>query len=63
MTDREADAYERELGEEARARQQRDRRERLSCCGELVVEGHHFACPKRPDDEPPAHVEGQETLL
>lgn len=55
--------YARELGEAAFERQKRERGERHPCCGEPVADGHHLACSKRPADEPPAHVEGQEALL
>jgi len=55
--------YARELGTDALERQRREGGERHPCCGELVADGHHLACSKRPADEPPAHVDGQEALL
>lgn len=61
--DRAAMLYEEALGEDARRRQAAEALARHVCCGELVSEGHHYACSKRPEDEPPAHVDGQESLL
>lgn len=63
MSDREAKLYEEELGAEARARQEADRRERHICCGEFVEHGHHFLCSKRPPDEAPPMIEGQASLV
>lgn len=60
---RDADLYERELGPDARARQERERGERHPCCGQLVSDGHHIACASRPADDPPPVIEGQEALL
>lgn len=61
--DRAADLYGETLGVEALERQRRERGERHPCCGELVAVGHHLACSKRPVDEVPAHIDGQEALL
>lgn len=58
-----AERYAREVGNDALERQKRERGERHPCCGELVSEGHHGMCSKRPTDEVPAHVDGQEALL
>jgi hypothetical protein len=60
---REERAYEQQVGEEALERQRGDGRERHLCCGELMVEGHHPMCSKRPPDEPASRVDGQESLL
>lgn len=57
------DMYAQQLGAEALERQRGERAERHPCCGERVDEGHHPMCSKRPPDEPPAHVDGQEALL
>jgi hypothetical protein len=63
VTDQAAKKYAEQLGDEALARQRSERGERHSCCGERIDDGHHMMCSKRPDDEPAAHVVGQETLL
>lgn len=57
------EAYAAEFGQEALERQRQERGERHECCGELIDQGHHWMCSKRPDDEPPADIEGQEALL
>ena len=57
------EVYAKEVGAEALERQRQERVERHPCCGELVSEGHHMMCSKRPLDEPPADVDGQESLL
>jgi hypothetical protein len=44
--------YREQVGEAALERQQAERGERHPCCWELVADGHHPACSKRPDDEP-----------
>lgn len=55
------EAYLSAVDAAALARQQREARERHTCCGELVTEGHHEACPKwKP---PPEVLDGQESLL
>lgn len=63
MPDRISEMYARELGHDALSRQKQERVDRHPCCGERVDSGHHAMCSKRPADEAPAHVDGQETLL
>jgi hypothetical protein len=55
--------YAEVVGPDALERQRADLRERHYCCGEPLEDGHHFACSKRPPDEPPALIDGQGALL
>lgn len=55
--------YEDLHGPEALRRQQQAARDHLPCCGEHKADGHHEACSKRPVDELPQQVEGQEMLI
>jgi hypothetical protein len=55
--------YARELGEAAFERQKRERGERHPVLRGARRGGHHLACSKRPADDRPVHVEGQEALL
>lgn len=63
MADRAAEKYAEAVGTDALERQRAQRGERHPCCGELIAAGHHMMCSKRPDDQEPAHIDGQASLL
>lgn len=54
--------YEDLHGSEALRRQQQAARDYLPCWGEHKDDGHHEACSKKPVDDLPAVIPGQETL-